>query len=184
MTRKLTTRTGFSGFTLVEILIVIAIFSIISIVATQSIATSLRTSNKSESTIYVKENVNYALNTMERLLRNSRGINYPDPANPLSYCNGTPRTSIRYFDERRNPVTFSCIISVGTGNYIASHSGTRITGTDIEVTNCNVFSCTYDPQRPESITISITARRRGTFSTSIEGAQITARSQINLRNYR
>lgn len=62
------------GYSLIELLIVIAIFAILSIVVTQSVITSLKSSRKSESTIKAKESLSYALAIMERNIRNSKTI--------------------------------------------------------------------------------------------------------------
>ena len=62
------------GMSLLEILVVVAIFSILGVIVTRSVLLTLRGSKKSESQVKVRENVNYALAVIERQLRNADSI--------------------------------------------------------------------------------------------------------------
>ena len=86
------------GFSLIEMLIVVAVFSILAVVATQSLSSSLRGSKKSESQVIVRENVDFALSTMERLLRNADSLN----------CASSDANTLVYIDEYGNSVRFDC----------------------------------------------------------------------------
>src|SRR3989344_5347971 len=99
----------YKGFSIVEMLVVLSIFSVLAILATQSIILTLKGSRKSESIVEVKENVEVAMSTMERLLRNSKSIS----------CSGN-NLQLTYVDEYNQPGSFVC--SGGADGYIASGS--------------------------------------------------------------
>jgi prepilin-type N-terminal cleavage/methylation domain-containing protein len=155
------------GFSLVEMLVVIFIFSILAIITTQAIATSLRSSQKSESIGKVRENVDFSISTMERLLRNAQNAT----------CSGS---SMTYVDGNNQPGSFSCM---GSPAYIASGSANvRITGTDI-VVNCaeTSFVCPPPSGAPQSITITVSATTAGV--TGPEAASVKSSTKMLLRTY-
>lgn len=153
------------GFSIVEILVVIMIFAVIGILATESIALSIRGSKRSESTISVRENLNYSLAVIERALHNAESVNCPSS------------TSISYTDAISQPADFTCDLASG---YVASSSA-RLTGSDVFVTDCS-FSCTPGGAGvPPSVVISLTAQDAGL--SGLEQAQITTTTQIMLRAY-
>ena len=57
------------GMSLLEILIVVAVFSILGVIVTRSVLLTLRGSKKSESQVKVRENVSFSLGVIERQLR-------------------------------------------------------------------------------------------------------------------
>ncbi len=162
------------GFSLIEMLVAISLFVIIATVAAQSLGSGLRSSKKTESIGDVRENVNYAMSTMERLLRNARGCTATGSSNQLNYT-----------DEFGRNVYFSCT-TLGTTNFIASNAATlRLTSPNvIWITNCPaVFNCTDGVSGlPDSIDISITARHASV--TAAEGATVTSTTRVLLRNYK
>jgi prepilin-type N-terminal cleavage/methylation domain-containing protein len=157
------------GISMIEVLVVILVFSVISILGTQSILLSLRGSKRSESTIGVRENINYALAVMERQLHNAESVSC-DSSTRIVYDDGTPP-----LDE------FICdLVTDPEEGYIASGSA-RLTGGDINIVACT-FSC--DPGGagiPPYVMISITARDKD--AVELERAQFTTNTRINLRTY-
>jgi len=63
-----------AGFTLVEILVVVGILGIIAVVASTIFFTTIRSSSKTKTLTKVKENGDYALSVMERLIRDSEEV--------------------------------------------------------------------------------------------------------------
>lgn len=168
---------GEKGFSVIELLVVVFVFSILGVIATQILAISLKTSNKSDSISTVKSDVDYALSTMERLLRNSSDITcptvYPNPdtSNQLSYVGDGVSA------------TFVCDAS---GGYIyLGPSSLRLTSPNITITNCaTLFTCTEgstDGKVPDSVSVNITAQRANV--SGAEGSQYTTQTLIFLRNY-
>ena len=54
------------GYSLVELLVAVSLFSVIILITSQAIVLSLRSSRKGESLITVRENIDYAFGVMER----------------------------------------------------------------------------------------------------------------------
>ena len=166
-----------SGFSLIEIMVVITIFAILGIIVTSSIILTLAGTKKSESLIRVRDNLNYSLSVIERNIRNANSI-------PISDCTGTPSTTLNYLDQNGNPTSFSCI-TFGTDSYIASGSAnpSRLTSDSIKIVDCsNVFTCTpSDANTPPFVTIDLTVQDAS--SSGVQSAEVTAQTQIYLRNY-
>lgn len=181
--RPLGVKSLFSGFSLIEMLVVIFVFSILAILSTQTLLYSLRGTNKSEALGVVRENVDFASSTMERLLRNAQSLN----------C--TSATQLDYQDENEQTGSFRCITTGGTcssggDGYIASVSAStvRLTSQDVCVV-CNEpgkppFTCTIpaDPKVPPSVFINVVGIHK-TSGTTSEGAKVTSSTQVLLRNY-
>jgi len=160
---------GRKGFTLIEMLVVLFIFAIVGILSTQSLALSLRGSKKSENLGVVRENVDYAMNLMERSLRGAVSINCINP------------TQLDYVDNNGDSRSFSCLGN--TSGHIAL-DGERLTSSDINI-NCDtgtVFACpVFADDVPPSIEIDITAVAAGVGGA--EGATYTSFTRVMLRNY-
>jgi len=160
------------GFSLIEMLISIALFAIVSVISTQSLANSLKNSRKSESLSKARENVDYALSTMERLLRNAQDLS----------CSADHKT-LTYTDEYDSITTLSCNAA---GKYIASGSS-RLTSTDVNV-YCNdatayPFTCPAVPAGvPKTVTIIVKAEDAN-LGSGAEGAVVTSQTKVNLRYY-
>jgi prepilin-type N-terminal cleavage/methylation domain-containing protein len=187
---KLTTQSGrvirnskqsLAGFSLVEMLVVIFIFSILGVVTTQSLALSLRGSQKSESVGLVKENLEYTVSTMERLLRNARSINVTD-------CN-TNSDRLDYVDEYGIAAYFECS---NTEAAIASGSATTsttMTSNQVEIlcsgAGYSPFSCQEpaDPNSPSTVTIELRGRDAN-LGSGVEGADVTVNTKVLLRTYK
>ncbi len=158
------------GMSLLEILVVVVIFSVLGIIVTRSVLLTLRGSKRSESSVKVRENVNFSLGVMERQLRNSDLI--PNCPNP-------DPEELDYIDEFGNSSTFSCE-SIGDDGYVASDSA-RLTNEEVDITSCT-FTCSPGTSaNPASVDISLTARDAN--STGLENANVTVNTKVFLRTY-
>jgi len=168
------------GYSIIELLVVIAIFSIISVIVSQSLVLSLRGSKKSESVIEVKNNVDVALSTMERLLRNAKSID-------CSTAHASGGSQVKYVDEFGANTLFACVVDSTNGNYIASGSASpkKLTNNSaVEVTNCvSVFSCPVIANSPPMVEISIKAQHKNNDILGSEGAIVESRTRVLLRTY-
>jgi prepilin-type N-terminal cleavage/methylation domain-containing protein len=162
-----------SGFSLIEMLVVLFVFSILAVVASQALTLTLRGSRKSESVTQSRENVQYAVNVMDRLIKN---------AQQLTCTSSTPSNRVDYIDEYGSAAYFECITSSGN-SYLASNSASaRLTSNTVNITNCSqVFRCTDGVGIPDSLDVSITAVDSNISGS--DGASITAATKIFLRNY-
>lgn len=158
------------GMSLLEILLVVALFSILGVIITRSVLLTLRGSKRSESTLKVRENISYSLGVVERQLRN---------ADSIVECPNPDTSVIDYVDEFGNSTNFSCE-DIGTDGYIASSSA-RLTSDEVEITSCS-FSCVQgNSANPPAVTVSISAEDADV--TGIEGASVTTSTTIFLRTY-
>ncbi len=158
--------TSQTGYSLIELLVVIVIFSILAVVGTQIVTVSMRNSNKSESLTEVRENVDYIFNVVSRELQNAQSIDI---------SNSTP-TVVTYYDADGAISTISCVSSQIRVN------GVRITGTDVTITCSNIFS--YEDKTattPYSVTLSLTASDPA--NTGVEGSVITTSRRIIVRSF-
>lgn len=160
------------GFSLIEMLVTIFVFSILGIVTTQILALSLRGSKKSESIGEVRSNIEYAVSTMERLLRNAKSVS----------CASITR--LNYVDEHGNAGRFDCVATDGA---IASGSASpvRLTSTRVEVlcSGYTVFSCPAPAANvPPSVIIEVRGQDAN-LGTGVEGSTVSVRTSVMLRTY-
>ncbi len=176
------------GFSLFEMLIVLFIFSVIAVVVGQALSVSLRSARKSEDVSIVKNEVEYAMTTMERLLRRAKSLD----------CGLSYEGRLVYIDEFGDYAYFECIPDSSTGNYIASGSGSydpdavRLTSPEVNILNCNTFFSNllcknFPPPSPtplpivDSVDIELKAKKRG--QAQGQGPVVELKTKILLRNY-
>ena len=159
------------GMSLLEILIVVAVFSILGVIVTRSVLLTLRGSKKSESQVKVRENVSFSLGVIERQLRN---------ADSITTCPNTDITRIDYKDEFGGAASFSCIGLGGADPYIASGSA-RLTSNEITIESCSFVCEIGTSSNPPSIDVSIVASDPN--AVGIEGSTVTTSTRIYLRSY-
>lgn len=161
---------GQLGYSIIELLVVVSIFSVIILISTQAIVLTLRSSRKGESLITVRENVDYAFSVMERHLRSAEDIT----------C--TSQKTLTYTDQWGvSGRTFSCI--GGDDGYIAS-SSSALTSDEVAI-NCDevpIFTCNIPGGGfPSSVEIDVVGSKTG--ESAIEGAELTSSTRILLRTY-
>jgi prepilin-type N-terminal cleavage/methylation domain-containing protein len=151
------------GMSLIEILVVVTIFAILGILTTQAVFLTLQGSKKSESTVRVRENLDYAVGVMERHLRNANSI--------ISCSMGV----INYTDQNGSAGSFSCI-----DNYVASGSA-RLTSDTVSIESCS-FTCTTGVStNPPLVNISLEAQDANIIG--IQNTTVSTSTQIYLRSY-
>lgn len=158
------------GMSLIEILVVITIFAVLGVIVSGSLILTIQGTQKSESQIRVRENLNYSMDVMQRNLRS---------ANSISDCAGTVGAKlINYYDQYGNLTRFSCLTD-SNGTYIASGSA-RITSDSVSVTSCS-FTCSQeDVTNPPVVIINLSVK--DTSSKGSQGASVNGESQVYLRN--
>ncbi len=156
------------GFSLLEVLVVLAVFSLLAIISTTAVLLAVRGAQKSSTTGRVRENTDYTLATIERQIRN---------ATEITTCNAD---TIIFKDQDSNQTSFSCINIGGVDSYVASGSA-GLTATGISVTRCSFACSTAIGSGPPSVSFDITATDRNTSGP--QGSTFTASTQIFLRTY-
>lgn len=158
------------GVSFIEILVVISIFAVLGILVARIVLVTLRGSNKSDSLVRVRENVDFSLSVMERNLRNAESV---------SPCPNPDTTTVNYVDAEGIPGSFSCV-NVGATGYVASGSA-RLTTDDIKITACSIVCAPGTASINPSVTITLEAA--DARATGIEAARATATTKIFLRTY-
>lgn len=160
------------GFSLLEMLVVIMIFSVLGILVSRSVLLTLRGSKKSENAVSVRENLNYAMNIVERQLRN---------ANEVSPCSGVDPSVINYTDTLGKASSFSCAGIGGEDAHIASGSG-RLTNSSVLVTTCS-FICTPSDTAGLPSLVEVIFAGENKDAQGTENSRVTVSNKIYLRNY-
>jgi hypothetical protein len=162
------------GYSVIEMLVVAGVFATIGVIITNSLAFSFKNSKKTSAISNVKSEISYAASTIERVLRNARGIKLPsDPLYPSS------PTKLYYVDEKGDVSFFECV-SGGTSSYIASGSaGIRLTGNSVVMDCSSVFSY---PDGGNVVDIALKGYDK-TFGSGEEGASVSVKTRIIIRNY-
>lgn len=163
------------GFSLIETLVVVALFAFIGIVVSQSTAVSLTGSRKAEASTRVRENLNSALGVIERQLRSAKSI---------SSCTNT---RVDFINEDGASSTISCNPSSNctstTQTYVYLNSSTfRLTNTDsVCLTECQ-FTCTQASANvPYSVNVVLEGRSKNEIG--VEDTTIRTGTSVNLRAY-
>jgi prepilin-type N-terminal cleavage/methylation domain-containing protein len=158
------------GFSLIEILVVLAVFSLLAIVSTEAILLTLKGTRKADTSIRVRENLGFAIASLERQIHNAQSA---------SPCPNSDTSSINIEDQLGTLTAYTCT-NVGPSGYVASGSA-RLTSDNISVTNCS-FTCTPATSSvPQSITIDLSARDSTALGS--ENTQVTTTTKVYLRTY-
>jgi len=166
------------AYSLVEILIVIAVFAVLSIVSTMVIQTVLKNANKTQSQINVRENLGYVMSVIERQLQLSKGITVCPIIDPYK---------VDFTSETGVAASFVCENIGLTDPQVASYSGVttpatkyRLTSSSVIIDYCN-FSCTHTLGQRDLVKFSISGHQLNNFEA--EGATVVMQTEILLRNY-
>lgn len=170
------------GFSLIETLVVIAVFAVIATIVSQSTTAGLLGSRKSDATSQVREELDHALSVMERHLRTAKSIAPAD-------CSTTGVTvdALDFTDQNGTVTNFTCVdlpsCSASTNTYVASGSGSlRLTSQE----NICITSCQFTCRQPVSNlppTVEIVLEGKSKNSVGAESASIRVQTSVTLRAY-
>jgi prepilin-type N-terminal cleavage/methylation domain-containing protein len=173
------------GYTLVELLIVMFILGTVGTIALSIFVTSLRGGNKSTSVNDIRQNGNYAISQMSKMISYAQvfeGVckssdDCTNPANFTTTCTdqGQSYSQIKIMSFDGGETIFSCV-----GNTISSNSASLTNVSDMLVTSCN-FSCTRSSAAVSpTIDVIFTLQSRGNLAEN--NAKITFETSITPRN--
>lgn len=165
------------GFTLIEILVVVGILGLIAVIGTNMFFSILKGETKTRVLAEVKQNGNYALSVMGRMIRNAKEI---------TSCTSNMQT-ITIKNPDREETTFDLSgtriasrSALGTG-YLTSDK-VRIDKTD-PVNKPYRFDCTAVTGSPAVITIRFTLSQPGVATRPEEQATVDFKTTVSLRTY-
>ena len=163
------------GYSLIELMIVTAIFAILALLISGVVIQSVRNTQKSESLSNVRNEVNNVILVMERHLRNS------DHMEPIT--NG-----IQYIDPEGIEARFICLDLVDDVGKVASQSpdpdwddSFDLTSTKVDVNSCSFIITSGEYDVPDKVDVRIEAEAAGVMG--VEGGSIVVETILNLRNY-
>lgn len=156
------------GMSLIEILVVLTLFTAVVVIANQALFAALKGSKKSEVTSKVKQAANYVVSVMERELHS---------ATVVTSC---ASNKVNYSDSSGQAKFFECK-DIGTqiGGYVDSSSG-RITPTDVFVSACSL-TCSTD-SGGSSVSLDMTFVQSTTATRPDEATKFPIKTRILLRN--
>lgn len=173
-----------NGFTLIEILIVIGIFGILAFIGTNMFFTILKSSAKTRVLAEVKQNGNYALSVMGRMIRNAKRIEVNSDGDACKPSMGKLR--IKNSDEGCSEFDLSgSRIASSSANDCITFSPRYLTSEEVEIDTSmtNQFECTAITGSPPVITIRFTLSQTGTTTRPEEEATVDFRTTVSLRTY-
>jgi prepilin-type N-terminal cleavage/methylation domain-containing protein len=167
-----------SGYTLIEILVAIAVLGIVAVIGSQMFFSILKNTTKSRVLAEVKQNGSHALLVMSRMIRNAKGIQ--KNSDDQTCESGMKKLRIENPNSDWTEFDFS-------GTRIASVSALR---TDylmndkvaIDTTQPFQFDCVQTGDHPSVVTISFTLIQK-TGSKVEEKVQIDFNTMVSLRTY-
>lgn len=138
-----------SGFTLIELLAVIFILIIVGTIVGAILVSSLRGTNKANTITVVRQNGNFAIMQMAKMLRYAKTFNKTFTCGTLESPSATSAINLAFFDGSKT--TFSCNDSLDIPpNTIASNSSSLLDTTSVSLVSCS-FTCSQESPSDFSI---------------------------------
>lgn len=187
------------GFTLIELLVVMLILGFIGSIAVGIVASALRGANKSAVITNIRQNGNYAISQMTKMIAYAQEFEgvckgTDDCTNPLNFSTScsNPAQVYKYLKIKNSDggeTIFSCNLAADSpANTIASvsanlnlSSGTPLTDTtDMKITTCNFYCASFSTTVSPTINITFTLTSNGTLAENI--SQISFETSVKPRN--
>lgn len=155
-----------SGFTLIEMIVVVAILGMVAIFGSNMLFTILKGSLKTKVLSEVKQNGTFAISTMERMIRNAKEL--------VSCDSGSVKI--------KNPDDFETTF-VCSDTAISSNSA-ALTSSNVKVDSC-AFACSLGTAGilPSTVGINFTLSQVGAATRKEEKALVKFQTTVSLRNY-
>ncbi len=156
------------GFTLVEVVVVVGLFAVVGIITTQSLVRILGNTSNSNSTARARENVEHALSTIERSIRNANSISCPV---------GTPNR-VNYVSQTNADEYIACNSLGGQTSII--QNGAPLTSSEINLTACSLVCVPAGSDPPNGVEIVLEASDN---EAAYDSAPVRLQTTIFLRSY-
>lgn len=166
------------GFSLLEMVISIAILAMVSIVFSQVFISTLRSNTKTELLKEVKQNGDLSMATMVRMVQNAESATCPD-TQTLTLVNPDGGTT-----------TFACGMD-GATTRLASESGITtefVSSGEVTLggsscpTSSLAFACTEAPGAPTIVRITFSLAQKGTGVSEFEKASESFTDTVSMRS--
>lgn len=171
----MTAQTKMRGFSLIEIIISVGVLAVVGTLLSHVFFTTTRTATKTDRVNDIKENGEFAIEIMTRLIRNAKSID-------SSNCTGSSTNTLLINNPEGTITTFSC-----PNNRIASESVSLteyLTNENVSA-DCStlLFTCLSQPGAPPTVNISFSLDQVGpTPIDQFERARRSFQTSVTLRN--
>lgn len=162
------------GFTLLELLIAVAIMLIVGTIVTSVLFISLRTSKKSDALILAKQQGETAMSQMSKAIRFAKTLD--DPVSCTTSVTQSSVTITSLLDGGQT--TFSC-----TGATIASNGASLINEGILTVDSCSFVCSQSSTSEPPTISINFTLSTKTTTSFIERTATVPFQTAVTMRNF-
>lgn len=163
-----------AGFTLIEVLMTVFILGIVIVVGGNLFFSILKGASKTELTKEVKQNGDYALAVMERMIKGATYLN----------CTGAP-SAIEITSPDGGLTVFRCLAGTDVTK-IASNSG-ALTGDNVSLgASCTGSSLSFTCDQtisPPKVKVAFTLYQKGSSTRPEEQAQVPFQTTVTLRTY-
>lgn len=158
------------GLTLIELLVSIGLLAIVGGIAAVIFFITIMNASKSDTVREVKQNGDYAISVMERMIRGARTIDTP--------CLGTS-SSITI----RSPDNQTTTFLVNASDQVASNS-TTLTNNKVKVNPGGLtFTCTQSSGKAPIVSISLSLSQAMASPKVAEMSSINFKTTVSLRTY-
>lgn len=164
-----------AGFTLIEMLTVMAIFVVVGSIVVSILITSFQTSHKTDIVTIVQHNGNYAISQMAKTIRNARGLVTPFPCSP-----SVTASTVTVLTPDNQQVTYACEAAT-----IASNGASLLDTSQVALHDCS-FVCSQDTTSSLpviQISFSLQQASSSTFAEqSASQSAVVFQTTIGMRN--
>jgi hypothetical protein len=174
------------GLSLLEMIVSIAIIGGITIVLSQAFFTTTRGSVKIDLQSEIKQSGDFAMRSLENLIRSSESITSSCTGNPsrqldVKNPNGTTFSLQCAFDSENNVTRIASVSATGT-QYLTG-GNVSLGGSDcLEAAMSLWFTCSKPEGQPTSILVSFSLSQKGMPQSSFEAGNQSFHTTINGRN--
>lgn len=155
-----------SGFTLIEMLVVISLLAIVVTTATHLFARIIRANQKAREVLNIKQTGDNALTSLSQKIRNTQSIG-------SSQCSQVGITG--------DTLTLDGVNIVCASNGITIGSGQNLIGSDLSVEGYDTcFTCYSSSLRPNVVTINFTLTND---KSGFEETTLSFSTTVSLRSY-
>jgi len=171
-----------NGFTLIEVLVSVGVIGVLSILIVQSFFSTLRNNTKTELMKDLKQNGDYAMQTMVRMIQNAEQISDCSDTHSLSVVNLDGFTTV-FASYPNNSVCKISSTSAMTTYDLTSDNVTMTYPVSGSCTDAITFACDSIAGVPSKVTINFTLVQKGSSPDSYERASVAFQNAAIIRNH-
>jgi prepilin-type N-terminal cleavage/methylation domain-containing protein len=169
-----------SGFTLVELLVVIGVSAVVGTVVLGFFVSTLTGRAKAQARAHVQEQARFAMERMVYEIRRARGIEVTSDFDVDLSDNASYTLDLDMSTAGRDPTTFAVSAGVLTIKQ-GSGSAVDLTSNDVEVTNLTFNNRTTANNRSHDITITLTVHKADPSGQGSGDIFYTLQSSVEIR---